>query len=141
MPAFFTPNSTAFPLNSTEGLTLRAFRANNAAEAAHVANAFLRGLDDSPVGLVDFALTAGGGGNVDLCLMLGDQYDSEAGFPSSAICSFVGFESNDGASLEAAVNSDLAGPDATKKVAGWSTATGAAAGKLCAVCLFLGSRV
>jgi len=142
MPAFFLPNGTAFPIGSTAGIGFQSFRANNAAEVAHAANLFLRNLDNTPIGLVDFSLSAGGGGDVDLCVLFTDAaYDPEAGFPSTQICSFIGFENTDGRTLANVINADLVPPDPTKEVAGWSTATGAAAGKLCAVFLFVSTRV
>jgi hypothetical protein len=134
MPAFLFPNSTAFPLDDDGGTFLKTIRANNAREAALAATAYVENFNPAKV-IVDFALSAGGGGNVDLCLLIGDFEPGQTGFPSTQTTIFRGFEATDGQSLDLEINRVLDGTEQTgqDEVLGWSTATGAAAGKVCVV--------
>jgi hypothetical protein len=135
MPAFLFPNSTFFPLQTGTGRTfLKTLRANNVAELAIQATAYVADFNPGKV-IVDFALSAGGGGNVDLMLLIGDFEPGSTGFPPTQTTTFEGFEATDGQSLDLEINRVLDGTEQTgqDEVLGWSTATGAAAGKVCVV--------
>jgi hypothetical protein len=118
------------------------FRANNAKEACKAANVFMRAIDQAPFEILDFWLTGGGGGNVDLSVVF--DLSNASLHPSTADAQFYGVEAADALAFDVECNRVLDGTLAvpfgagvSTEVGGISVATGAAAGKICAALLLL----
>ena len=113
-------------------------RTTNVAQAVQRAAAFVAAATNPLAVLIDVALSAGGGGNVDLEIMWGDVLDSEADlpYPLLSLAEFEAFESTDGPSLKTLINDAVIARPLDIAYA-WGAATGATAGKLCALVAFI----